>query len=54
MIAFAFDVLGLAAIHATTHPSNERSINVIKRLGMRSLELRPYYGRLVAVYVMER
>ncbi|MEM5343791.1 GNAT family N-acetyltransferase [Paraburkholderia azotifigens] len=33
MIAFAFDVLGLAAIHATTHPSNERSINVIKRWG---------------------
>ncbi|CAG9227132.1 N-acetyltransferase [Paraburkholderia sabiae] len=54
MIAFAFDVLGVAAIHATTHPSNERSINVMKRLGMRSLGLQPYYGRLVAVYVLER
>ena len=54
MIAFAFDVLGVAAIHATTHPSNERSINVMKRLGMRSLGLQPYSGRLVAVYVLER
>ena len=54
MIAFAFDVLGVAAIHATTHPSNERSINVMKRLGMRSLGLQPYYGRLVAVYVLDR
>lgn len=54
MIAFAFNVLGVAAIHATTHPSNERSINVMKRLGMRSLGLQPYYGRLVAVYVLER
>lgn len=54
MIAFAFNVLGVAAIHATTHPSNERSINVMKRLGMRSLGLQPYYGRLVAVYVLDR
>jgi RimJ/RimL family protein N-acetyltransferase len=54
MLAFAFDELGIASIHATTHPSNERSINVMKRLGMRSLGLQPYYGRLAATYVLEK
>jgi RimJ/RimL family protein N-acetyltransferase len=54
MVAFAFDVLGLASIHATTHPSNVRSINVMKRLGMRSLGLQPYYGALAATFVLEK
>ncbi|MBN3753483.1 GNAT family N-acetyltransferase [Paraburkholderia sp. Tr-20389] len=54
MIAFAFDVLGLASIHATTHPSNERSIKVVKRLGMRCLGLQPYYGTMAATYVLKR
>ncbi|MEP9322947.1 GNAT family N-acetyltransferase [Paraburkholderia phymatum] len=54
MIGFAFDVLGLASIHATTHPSNERSIKVMERLGMRSLGMQRYYGTLAATYVLER
>jgi RimJ/RimL family protein N-acetyltransferase len=54
MIGFAFDELCLASIYATTHPSNERSINVMKRLGMRSVGLQPYYGTLAATYVLEK
>jgi RimJ/RimL family protein N-acetyltransferase len=54
MIGFAFDQLALPAVYATTHPSNERSINVMKRLGMRSVGLQPYYGTLAATYVLER
>lgn len=54
MIAFAFDQLGLASIQATTHPSNERSLNVIKRLGMRGLGLHTHNGTLAATYVLEK
>lgn len=54
MIGFAFDQLDLPAIYATTHPSNERSISVMKRLGMRSVGLQPYYRTLAATYVLDR
>jgi len=54
MIGFAFDELGLKSIYATTHPSNERSLKVMKRLGMRSVGLQPYHGRLAATFVLDR
>ncbi len=54
MIEFAFEELGIASIFATTHPANVKSINVMKRLGMRSVGLKPYYGTLAATYVLDR
>ena len=37
--------------HATTHPSNQRSISVMQRVGMRDLGLRSNYGALASTYV---
>lgn len=54
MIAFAFDELEVPRIFAVAHPSNDRSIRVMERLGMRSADLQHHYDRLVATYVLDR
>jgi RimJ/RimL family protein N-acetyltransferase len=54
MIDFAFEVLHVRRIYAVADPMNDRSIKVMRRLGMRYIGLQEHYGRPVTTYALDR
>lgn len=54
MCDFAFETFDIAELLAVRHPDNVASGQVMQRLGMRARGLEPWYGRTVAVHVVDR
>ena len=54
MAEFAFATLGAPCLHGVVNPDTMASIRVLQRLGMRNLGLERHYGRMCAIWRLDR